>query len=177
MRLILSRSLARLQGKILGAASALSPVASALPVCHLQRLSLSKAVAKVQTFSFMQLLPHTFLQSFFRFLSNSLIHFMLWSIFFIIVRKRMWNNLHYIIRAGAYVYARKGKRDGSNGNEGIFQHTFSLQKNARAFDLKRKCVSIQTQGRFSSNASAFGVERKGIFSRTKTKGNITRERA
>ena len=31
--------------------SALSPVASALPVCHLQRLSLSKAVAKVQTFS------------------------------------------------------------------------------------------------------------------------------
>ena len=30
---------------------ALSPVASALPVCHLQRLSLSKAVAKVQTFS------------------------------------------------------------------------------------------------------------------------------
>ena len=32
--------------------SALSPVASALPVCHLQRLSLSKAVAKVQTFSF-----------------------------------------------------------------------------------------------------------------------------
>ncbi|WP_337789037.1 hypothetical protein, partial [Phocaeicola plebeius] len=31
--------------------SALSPVASALPVCHIQRLSLSKAVAKVQTFS------------------------------------------------------------------------------------------------------------------------------
>ena len=31
--------------------SALSPVAPALPVCHLQRLSLSKAVAKVQTFS------------------------------------------------------------------------------------------------------------------------------
>ena len=81
VRLILSRSLAHPQGKILGAAvstegfqkacglsffaplhirkvrssvqqSALSPVASALPVCHLQRLSLSKAVAKVQTFSF-----------------------------------------------------------------------------------------------------------------------------
>ena len=52
MRLILSRSLAHPQGKILGAAvSTLSPVASALPVCHLQRLSLSKAVAKVQTFS------------------------------------------------------------------------------------------------------------------------------
>ena len=52
VRLVLSRSLAHPQGKILGAASALSPVAPALPVCHLQRLSLSKAVAKVQTFSF-----------------------------------------------------------------------------------------------------------------------------
>ena len=52
MRLTLSRSLAHPQGKILGAASALSSVASALPVCHLQRLSLSKAVAKVQTFFF-----------------------------------------------------------------------------------------------------------------------------
>ena len=78
----------------------------------------------------------------------------------------------------ARTYARvQGKRDCSNGNEGIFRHIFSLQKNARAFDIKRKGVSIQTQGRFSSNASAFGMERKGVFSRTKTKGNITRERA
>jgi hypothetical protein len=61
VRLILSRSLAHPQGKILGAASALSPVASALPVCHLQRLSLSKAVAKVQTFS----VPATFTPYFF----------------------------------------------------------------------------------------------------------------
>ena len=75
----------------------------------------------------------------------------------------MWNVLHYIIRAGAYVYARKGKRDGSNGNEGIFRHIFSLQKNASAFDLKRKGVSLQTQGRFSSNASAFWMERKGVL--------------
>ena len=51
MRLTLSRSLAHPQGKILGAASALSSVAPALPVCHLQRLPLSKAVAKVLTFS------------------------------------------------------------------------------------------------------------------------------
>ena len=50
VRLTLSRSLAYPQGKILGAASALSSVAPALPVCHLQRLSLSKAVAKVRTF-------------------------------------------------------------------------------------------------------------------------------
>ena len=65
----------------------------------------------------------------------------------------------------------------TNGNEGIFQHIFSLQKNASAFDLKHKGVSLQTQGRFSSNASAFWMERKGVFSRTKTKGNTTRKRA
>ena len=56
-----------------------------------------------------------------------------------------------------------------------FSGTFTHQKNASAFDLKRKGVSLQTQGRFSSNASAFGMERKGVFSRTKTKGNITRK--
>ena len=65
----------------------------------------------------------------------------------------------------------------TNGNEGIFQHIFSLQKNASAFDLKHKGVSLQTQGRFSSNASAFGMERKDVFPRTKIKGNITRKRA
>ena len=54
----------------------------------------------------MQLLLHTFLQSFFRFLPNSLIYFMLYSIFFITIRKRMWNVLHYIIRAGAHVCAK-----------------------------------------------------------------------
>ena len=62
------------------------------------------------------------------------------------------------------MYARKEKRDGSNGNEGIFRHIFSLQKNASAFDIKRKGVSLQTQGRFSSNASAFGMERTCVFS-------------
>ena len=78
----------------------------------------------------------------------------------------------------AYAYARKEKRIIlTNGNEGIFQHIFSLQKNASAFDIKRKDVSLQTQGRLILNASAFWMERKGVFSRTKTKGNITRERA
>ena len=51
VRLILSRSLAHRKVRYSVQRSALSPVASALPVCHLQRLSLSKAVAKVQTFS------------------------------------------------------------------------------------------------------------------------------
>ena len=51
VRLILSRSLALMQGKILGAAfSTLSRSLKLHSVCHLQRLSLSKAVAKVQTF-------------------------------------------------------------------------------------------------------------------------------
>ena len=59
---------------------------------------------------------------------------------------------------------RVRKKDGSNGNEGIFRHIFSLQKNASTFDIKRKCVSLQTQGRFSSNASAFWMERTYVFS-------------
>ena len=70
----------------------------------------------------------------------------------------------------------KGKRDYSNGNEGIFQHIFSLQKNASAFDIKRKCVSLQTQGRFSSNASAFGMERKGVFFHEQKQKEISHEK-
>ena len=77
----------------------------------------------------------------------------------------------------AYVYARKEKGIVLTEMKG-FSGTYSaFKKNASTFDIKRKCVSLQTQGRFSSNASAFWMERKGVFSRTKTKGNITRERA
>ena len=51
VRLILSRSLAHPQGKILGAAiGTLFRSLKLHSVCHLQRLSLSKAVAKVRTF-------------------------------------------------------------------------------------------------------------------------------
>ena len=49
--------------------SALSPVASALPVCHLQRLSLSKAVAKVQTFSVSATFTAYFFAEIFQFFS------------------------------------------------------------------------------------------------------------
>ena len=49
--------------------SALSPVAPALPVCHLQRLSLSKAVAKVQTFSFHATFTPYFFAGFFQVLA------------------------------------------------------------------------------------------------------------
>ena len=77
----------------------------------------------------------------------------------------------------AYAYARKEKRIILTETKGFSSTYSAFKKNASAFDLKRKGVSIQTQGRFSSNASAFGMERKGVFSRTKTKGNITRERA
>ena len=49
--------------------SALSPVASALPVCHLQRLSLSKAVAKVQTFSVSATFTPYFFAGFFQVLA------------------------------------------------------------------------------------------------------------
>ena len=70
----------------------------------------------------------------------------------------------------AYVCARKEKGIVLTEMKG-FSGTYSaFKKNASAFDLKRKGVSLQTQGRFSSNASAFRMERKGIFSRTKNKG-------
>ena len=49
--------------------SALSPVASALPVCHLHRLSLSKAVAKVLTFSFHATFTPYFFAEIFQFFS------------------------------------------------------------------------------------------------------------
>ena len=89
----------------------------------------------------------------------------------------MGNTLHYIIRMCAYVYARKEKGIVLTEMKG-FPGTYSaFKKNTRTFDIKRKCVSIQTQGRFGSNASAFRMERKGVFSRTKTKGYITRKRA
>ena len=73
-------------------------------------------------------------------------------------------NSHVRVRVRA-----KEKRDCTNGNFRIFRHISSLQKNARTFDIKRKCVSIQTQGRFSSNASAFRMERKGVFFTDKNK--------
>ena len=78
VRLVLSRSLAHPQGKILGAASgtlfrSLSFTQSVIFSGSPSR----KRLQRYALFSFTQLLPHTFLQSFFRFLSNSLIYFML----------------------------------------------------------------------------------------------------
>ena len=69
VRLILSRSLAHRKVRYSVQQSALSPVASALPVCHLQRLSLSKAVAKVQTFSFHATFTPYFFAGFFQVLA------------------------------------------------------------------------------------------------------------
>ena len=76
----------------------------------------------------------------------------------------------------AYVYARKEK--------GIvltemkrFSGTYSaFKKNASTFDIKRKCVSLQTQGRFGSNASAFGTERKGVFFHEQKQKEISHEK-
>ena len=76
----------------------------------------------------------------------------------------MGNTLHYIIRMCAYVYARKEKGIVLTEMKGFSGTHSAFKKNASAFDLKRKGVSLQTQGRFSSNASAFGMERKGVFS-------------
>ena len=78
VRLILSRSLAHPQGKILGAASgtlfhSLSFTQSVIFSGSPSR----KRLQRYRLFPFLQLLPHTFLQYFFRILSNSLIFFML----------------------------------------------------------------------------------------------------
>ena len=69
VRLTLSRSLAHRKVRYSVQQSALSPVASALPVCHLQRLSLSKAVAKVQTFSVSATFTPYFFAEIFQFFS------------------------------------------------------------------------------------------------------------
>ena len=70
MRLVLSRSLAHPQGKILGAAfGTLFRSLKLHSVCHLQRLSLSKAVAKVQTFSFHATFTPYFFAGFFQVLA------------------------------------------------------------------------------------------------------------
>ena len=51
-----------------------------------------------------------------------------------------------------------------------FSSTYSdFKKNASAFDIKRKDVSLQTQGRLILNASAFWMERKGVFFTKKNK--------
>ena len=59
----------------------------------------------------------------------------------------------------AYVCARKEKGMVLTEMKGL-SGTFTHQKNASAFDLKRKCVSLQTQGRFGWNALAFSHEQK-----------------
>ena len=88
----------------------------------------------------------------------------------------MWNTLHYIIRACAYVYARKEKGIILTEMKGFSSTYSAFKKNASAFDIKRKCVSLQTQGRFSSNASAFGMERKGVFFHEQKQKEISHEK-
>ena len=163
VRLTLSRSLAHPQGKILSAASGTLFHSPSFTQSVIFSGSPSrKRLQRYALFSFTQLLPHTFLQSFFRLFPNSLIHFMLWSIFFIIVRKRMWNNLHYIIRACAYVYARKEKGIILTETKG-FSSTHSVFKKTQghfAFQFKRKDVLVQTLVRLGWNARAFFHEQK-----------------
>ena len=78
VRLTLSRSLAHLQGKILGAAfGTISRSPSFTQSVIFSGSPSRKRLQRYRLFSFTQLLGHTFLQDFFRFLSNSLIYFML----------------------------------------------------------------------------------------------------
>ena len=78
VRLILSRSLAHPQGKILGAAiGTLFRSPSFTQSVIFSGSPSRKRLQRYRLFPFLQLLPHTFLQYFFRVLSNSLIYFML----------------------------------------------------------------------------------------------------
>ena len=78
VRLILSRSLAHPQGKILGAAiGTLFRSPSFTQSVIFSGSPSRKRLQRYRLFPFPQLLWHTFLQDFFRFLSNSLIYFML----------------------------------------------------------------------------------------------------
>ncbi len=72
------------------------------------------------------------------------------------------------------MYARKEKGIVLTEMKGFSSTYSAFKKNASAFDIKRKDVSLQTQGRLILNASAFWMERKGVFSRTKTKGSVLR---
>ena len=96
VRLTLSRSLAHLQGKILGAATGTLFRSPSFTQSVIFSGSPSrKRLQRYALFSFTQLLQQTFLQSFFRFLHNSLIHFILWNIFLL-----SWENgceIPYII--------------------------------------------------------------------------------
>ena len=53
-------------------------------------------------------------------------------------------NSHVRVRVRA-----QEKRDCSNGNLRDFPAHIQPSKNASAFDIKRKCVSLQTQVRFT----------------------------
>ena len=88
VRLTLSRSLAHLQGKILGAAfGTLFRDLSFTQSVIFSGSPSRKRLQRYRLFSFPQLLRHTFLQSFFRILANSLICFMLYGINFVDIRK------------------------------------------------------------------------------------------
>ena len=78
VRLILSRSLAHPQGKILGAAFGTFFRSPSFTQSVIFSGSPSrKRLQRYRLFPFPQLLHHTFLQDFFRFLANTLIYFML----------------------------------------------------------------------------------------------------
>ena len=90
VRLILSRSLAYPQGKILGAAiGTISRSLSSASLSSSAALPLESGCKGTDFFRFRNFYCILFCRIFSVFLPNSLIYFMLYSIFFIVVRKRM----------------------------------------------------------------------------------------
>ena len=108
--LSVSRSLAVLQGKILGC-SAFESLPLFTSLSFIQRLSLSKAVAKVRTFSDPATFITLFFEEFFEDFYKSLEKNVLKDMFFRPLRKQTGTALHYIFRAGVctrtYMYTKK----------------------------------------------------------------------
>ena len=72
-------------------------------------------------------------------------------------RKQNWKNDHLFRQIALYIlYSIEQKVT-------IKLLVSILLQNASAFDLKRKCVWLETQGRLTWNASAFWFEHKGVL--------------
>ena len=182
MRLILSRSLAYPQGKILGAAiGTISRSLSSASLSSSAALPLESGCKGTDFFRFRNFYCILFCRIFSGFLPNSLIYFMLYSIFFIVVRKRMWNDLHYIIRASAYVCANGCResftKDWKKQLQSLKLRTKSGKRNGVFTRTRRNFLRFRYEKHTVPQRKTYGSHGGNIrFAKEKHKnyGNITR---
>ena len=166
MQLILSRSLAHPQGKILGAAvSTISRSLSSASLSSSAALPLESGCKGTDFF----LSCNFYTILFCRIFSGSCLtrwFTLCYKAYFLLLCRNPCE-IPYIMK---FVRARTCTRVRKKGmvltEMKGFSGTFTHQKNASAFDIKRKCVSLQTQGRFTSNARTFHFKRKDVSVQT-----------